>query len=132
MPRKATPEERMEREKERLKRIEAQALRVRRRLSTLQRHQQEVERKADTRRKILLGALVMEYADQMEEAGHPEFQRWLRDLCASRLVRPDDRELFGLESLSDTTVAAGEPAGSDLDPPTPPLGSVEDVLPEAL
>ncbi len=27
--------------------------------------------------------LVMDYADRMEENGHPEFQRWLRELYAA-------------------------------------------------
>jgi hypothetical protein len=127
MPAKQTPEERMQKEQERLKRLEAQRARVRRKLSKLKRVQTEQERRDDTRRKILLGALVMDYADLMEENGHPEFQRWLRELYTARLVRPDDRELFGLEPLPNTAFPAGLPLGPEPDLPVPPLGAPGDV-----
>lgn len=127
MPAKQTPEERMQKEEERLKRLEAQRARVRRKLSKLKRVQTEQERRDDTRRKILLGALVMEYADWMEEGGHPEFQRWLRELYTARLVRPDDRELFGLKPLPDTAVRGGVPLGPEPDLPKPPLSAPGDV-----
>lgn len=117
----------MRREQERLQRLEAQRARVRRKLSKLKRVQTEQERKDDTRRKILLGALVLEYAESMEEGGYPEFQHWLRDLCTARLVRPDDRELFGLEPLPDMAASDGASLHPTRELPTPPLGRPEDV-----
>jgi prefoldin subunit 5 len=50
------------------------------------------ERKADTRRKILVGAIVMAKIEQkvMDE-------KLLRKWLDEALTRPDDRALFGLE-----------------------------------
>jgi hypothetical protein len=61
----------------------------------------------------------MDYADRMEENGHPEFQRWLRELYAARLVRPDDRELFGLEPPAQH----GSPRGLAAWPGAGPAGA---------
>jgi hypothetical protein len=53
-------------------------------------------RKADTRRKILVGAIVLAKVERGELA-QAELQRWL-DLA---LTRPDDRRLFALASIRD-------------------------------
>lgn len=59
-------------------------------------------RKADTRRKVLLGALVMQ-----EMAAKPdEIGVWTNKLLAERLVRDRDRELFGLPPLPKAQVTA--------------------------
>lgn len=50
-------------------------------------------RKADTRRKILLGAVVMQ-----EMISDPSLEKLVMDLVAKNLVRPRDRELFGLSA----------------------------------
>jgi hypothetical protein len=52
-------------------------------------------RKADTRRKILVGAIVLAKLDQ-GEFDKAQLQRWLDDA----LTRPDDRALFDLNALS--------------------------------
>jgi hypothetical protein len=51
------------------------------------------ERKADTRRKILVGAIVLTRVDQ-GEFDQAQLHRWLDE----SLTRPDDRALFGLPS----------------------------------
>lgn len=48
-------------------------------------------RKADTRRKVLIGALVMQ---EMERRA--EVDGWVRRLLGERLDKPRDRALFGL------------------------------------
>ncbi len=52
------------------------------------------QRADDTRRKILDGALIRNYADT-----HPEIQTLLDTLREKELTRDDDRKLFGLEPL---------------------------------
>ncbi|RYG99677.1 MAG: mobilization protein [Alphaproteobacteria bacterium] len=52
------------------------------------------DRKADTRRKILIGAVVMQ-----EMKSNPYVDNWVRDLMAERLVKARDRALFGLRPL---------------------------------
>lgn len=64
------------------------------------------ERKADTRRKILAGAAVLDRAEK-----DAAFKAELSALLAAFLVRPDDRALFGLPSLvSDKARADDAPA----------------------
>jgi hypothetical protein len=50
-----------------------------------------LERKKDTRRKIIAGALALEHADKNEGWG-----KTLRRLLDEYVTRPDDRELFNL------------------------------------
>lgn len=55
------------------------------------------KRKEDTRRKILLGAVVMQ-----EMENHPdEIGAWAMKLLAARLTKPRDRALFDLPPLGD-------------------------------
>lgn len=51
-------------------------------------------RKAETRRKILDGALIRTYAQD-----NPEIQKLLDKLRHEKLTRNDERTLFGLEPL---------------------------------
>ncbi|MDE8345207.1 MAG: mobilization protein [Acidocella sp.] len=51
------------------------------------------ERAKDTRRKILLGALVLEKIDNGHEADKP-LLAWLRTTLPGYLKRPDDKALF--------------------------------------
>lgn len=60
------------------------------------------KRKADTRRKVLAGALVLELM-----ASDPERSKTFRALLNTFLTRPDDRKLFDLPALE--TRADGEP-----------------------
>lgn len=51
------------------------------------------ERKADTRRKILVGAIVLAKVER-GEISESDLRRWLD----AALTRPDDRGLFGLRT----------------------------------
>jgi hypothetical protein len=51
------------------------------------------ERAKDTRRKILLGALVLEKIDNGHEVDKP-LLAWLRTTLPGYLTRPDDKALF--------------------------------------
>jgi len=72
------------------------------RLKTLRSRQQRISarqralearrnRKADTRRKVLVGAIVLAKVDA-GEIGEKQFRQWLDQA----LARPEDRALFGL------------------------------------
>lgn len=65
------------------------------------------ERKADTRRKILAGAAILDRAEK-DEAARAELHRML----AGFLLRADDRALFGLEPLPDASGAAASETGA--------------------
>lgn len=58
----------------------------------------EDERKRDTRRKIIAGALALEHKD-------PAFQEQMRRLIQEYVTRPDERALFGLDPLPDSAAA---------------------------
>jgi len=61
------------------------------RLRDFDAREQQRERKDDTRRKIIYGALAMEHAD-----GHPDFAAVMERLLNRYVVRPGDRKLFDL------------------------------------
>lgn len=50
-------------------------------------------RKDETRRKILIGALII---NEME--GRQDFNDWVHSLLARKLSKPRDRALFGIET----------------------------------
>lgn len=52
-------------------------------------------RKADTRRKILIGALVLQ-----EMTSNPDLEKLVMELAAERLTKPRDRDLFQLPPLA--------------------------------
>jgi hypothetical protein len=62
------------------------------------------ERREDTRRKILVGALVLAQVERGEMS-----REALRSALSQFLTRPDDRQLFG---LSDRAVAGTTPKGA--------------------
>ena len=55
------------------------------------------ERKIDTRRKILVGAMMLKLADQ-----HPETKEFMVEHLNNFLEHPRDRELFDLTPLPPT------------------------------
>ncbi len=59
------------------------------RLRKIERQQSEKERKADTRRKIVVGALCLAHAEHK-----PEFKKWLSEALRKTLTKPSDKELF--------------------------------------
>ena len=84
------------------------------------------KRKDDTRRKIILGGLVMKAAE-----GEPNIMGWLKTLASGESVSVKDRDLLGLwfeehapeerpkEQLPDASQEAGQgaPAGAEHSPP---------------
>ena len=77
---------------ERLEQLKAKQQRIAARQRTLESRR---SRKADTRRKILVGAVVMAKIDQ-GELNKAQLHRWLDEA----LTRPDDRALFDLTARS--------------------------------
>ncbi|KSV84377.1 hypothetical protein [Sinorhizobium sp. GL28] len=69
------------------------------------------ERAQDTRRKILLGALVLH---RLEHSNDPEFTKrlgeWLRRELPGFLTRENDQELF-VDLLKPKTTATGQTTG---------------------
>lgn len=83
MPRK-TPEEK-------LQSLEQKEAQLKARISKAKAIVRGQERKRDTRRKIIAGALALEHADQDERFGQA-----LRQLLEQHVTRPEDRALFDL------------------------------------
>jgi hypothetical protein len=63
------------------------------RIRVAETREREDDRKKDTRRKILAGAVVLE-----EAAKKPEFHQELMRMIGGFLTRPADRKLFGLSA----------------------------------
>ena len=86
------------------------------RLRQLQTHEAKTERKRETRRKIIIGAIVR--AAQISQTDIS--LGWLKEQIQA-LTRPDDRALFGLDAEpsadaadSDKTEPAGAPAATPI------------------
>jgi hypothetical protein len=80
---------------ERLKQLKARQLRVAARQRALESRR---DRKADTRRKFLVGAIVLAKVDQ-GKFDQAQLRRWLDE----ELTRDDDRELFDLTARSTSS-----------------------------
>jgi hypothetical protein len=96
-----TPQERLAELNEQQAKIEAE-LKQRRAAIVRQKQQQQAKitnekRKADTRRKVLVGAAMLSLAETDERQ-----QTQLTALLSSYLKRDDDRALFDLPPLSDS------------------------------
>src|SRR5581483_12002763 len=89
MARMASLEDRIAAAETRLKELKERQVRIRTRERAAEAAR---ERKADTRRKILVGALVTAKVEKGEFSGET-LQKWLDGF----LTRPDDRSLFALE-----------------------------------
>ena len=63
-------------------------------LARLEAKAKKEERKNDTRRKILIGAVILQ-----EMGDKPEFDALVHTLLKQRLTRPNDRALFGLQTI---------------------------------
>lgn len=94
-------------------------------LKALEARKKETERKADTRRKVIAGALALEHFEANRES---EFGRILFRLLDEYVVRPHDRALFPYlpeseQPPSDDTgsefIRAGREAGGSAPSPTP-------------
>ncbi len=93
-------------------------------LRLLEARQKQAERKADTRRKVIAGALALEHFGANPDS---EFARVLMRLLDEYVVRPHDRVLFSClgapdpeptEALIEATfAAAARETGGDQSPP---------------
>jgi hypothetical protein len=83
MPRK-TPEEA-------LQDLEKKEAQLKARISKQRAKVRSADRKRDTRRKIIAGALALEHADK-----DPKFGEALKRLLEQHVTRPQDRQLFDL------------------------------------
>lgn len=102
MATKKTPEQRLAELNEQQAKVEAQ-LKQKRAAILRQKQQQQAKitnakRKADTRRKVLAGAAVLSLAETDERQ-----QKQLTALLGRFLTRDDDRALFDLPPLSDSS-----------------------------
>lgn len=95
MAKRKAPEQRLEELRQQRERVEGELKQKRKRLQREEQRQraklQNEQRKKDTRRKVLVGAALL------NEIEHGQInQEWLDRLMDAFLVRDDDRELFGL------------------------------------
>jgi hypothetical protein len=74
-----------------LKDLEQKEAQLKARISKTKARLTGAKRKRDTRRKIIVGALALEHADQDANFGEA-----LKRLLEQHVTRPQDRELFGL------------------------------------
>ena len=97
---------------ERLKALEQKQAQIKAQIQALKARDTAQERKDDTRRKVLLGALVLH---RLENGKDEEFSRrlgeWLKRELPDFLTRPGDKELFadliGNAPAGETTGSAG-------------------------
>lgn len=88
---------------EKLEKLLAQKAALDARIRQEQNRENEKKRKADTRRKILAGAVVLEHAER-----NAIYQLELKKLLGEFLTRADDRALFGLAPLPESS-GTGKP-----------------------
>jgi hypothetical protein len=82
---------------ERLAALEQQEAQLKARIQRERARLKDAERKADTRRKIIAGAIALEHAEI-----NADFGAELWRVLARHVTRPDDRALLGLPPLSET------------------------------
>jgi len=87
--------------------LEAKKKQVEEKLKLLAAREASQQRKDDTRRKIIVGALAITHADL---DGKEDFRRELYGLVNRYTTRPQDRALFNLEPLE--TPAGSKPPAS--------------------
>ena len=88
------------------------------RLRQLQTHEAKTERKRETRRKIIIGAIVR--AAQISQTDIS--LGWLKEQIQA-LTRPDDRDLFGLDAEPSADAADSDKTESAGAPPATPISS---------
>ncbi len=87
-------------------------------LRQLQTHETKAERKRETRRKIIIGAIVRAAQSSQTDIS----LRWLEEQIQA-LTRPDDRALFGLDGEP-----SADPAEAGKAEPAPPITSRQKKL----
>ena len=90
-------------------------------LRALEARNKQAERKADTRRKVIAGALALEHYEKNPDS---EFHRIIFRLLDEYVVRPHDRALFPELVEADADSAQhGADAGSEFTRMGPDIGS---------
>jgi predicted nucleic acid-binding Zn-ribbon protein len=84
---------------DKLKKLKEQQAKLKAKIQLEKNRISSQERKKDTRRKIITGALALTHADQ-----HPQsdFAKQLNALIAEHVTKDQDRALFGLDPLPET------------------------------
>src|SRR5271169_4353177 len=116
MPRKSTAD-RLETLRQKRNLLDAQ-------LKALEARNKQAERRADTRRKIIAGALALEHYDKNPDS---EFHRILLRLLDEYVLRPYDRALFPelIDAATETAQHTGDngskfiPTGRETGSPSP-------------
>jgi hypothetical protein len=96
-----TTTDRLELLRERRAQLDAQ-------LRALEARNKQAERKADTRRKVIAGALALEHFGANRDS---EFARIMFRLLDEYVVRPHDRALFEVLVNADSVGPSAEPPG---------------------
>jgi hypothetical protein len=113
MPRKSTAE-RLKTPRDKREQLDAQ-------LRALEARNKQAERRADTRRKVIAGALALEHYEKNPDS---EFHRIIFRLLDEYVVRPHDRALFPeLVEADADSARLGADAGSQLTRTGPETGS---------
>lgn len=81
-----------------IEKMKKQLEQIKARIKAAETREAKKKRAEDTRRKVLVGAIVLEEARQNSKLG-VQLTALLRD----KLTRPHDRALFGLDKLDKTT-----------------------------
>ena len=97
--------------------------RVADRLRQLQTHETRAERKRETRRKIIIGALVRAAQTSQTDISLD----WLEEQIRA-LKRPDDRALFGLDGEPSAGASEADTTGPAAARPAPPITSRQKKL----
>lgn len=109
-----TPEEKVRRADAKIRRVQQELAKAKSDRQRAMHENREQERKADTRRKLLVGELVMKRLDYIEAQGGSQGQEWrcwYQDLLNRGLAQASDRALFGLPPLPEQLVGeTGAPA----------------------
>ena len=80
----------------RINKLEHRCAQLKARIEAVQARDRERQRREDTRRKILAGAVVLRLAKEQEGFG-----RWLKMRLGERLMRADERKLFDLRPTEE-------------------------------
>jgi hypothetical protein len=98
---------------DKIKTLEQQIQHLQEQKKAAEAQQREADRKADTRRKILIGALALEHWEKNRDS---EFSRVLHRLADEYVTRPHDRALFPelapLPEAGDTPATATPEEGA--------------------
>lgn len=93
---------------DKLSRLEQQKAELERKIRAENKRIKDQQRKDDTRRKVVAGAVAIAHAER-----DPAFKGQLDELIARFVTRPQDRALFSLDPLPATENGpANDPAGT--------------------